>query len=808
MNASHCISTLLLAISLVVCFETSLQGSSPQLNVILPRGVQRGQQHVLTFYGARLEGAEEVFLYSSGVTVDSLEQLDANKVQVSITVDEHCRLGEHVAQLRTGSGITEYRSFFVGALPQVDEAESNNSFSEPQIIEKNVTVAGVLQNEDVDFYQITASKGERISVEIEGIRLGSAMIDPFIAILDSSRFELAAEDDTPLLKQDCFVSIVAPTDGQYTILVRDAAYGGNQKCRYRLHVGNFPRPTVVYPAGGPTGQETDLSFIGDSLGVINQTVTISDPGFRPGLFVTDEGGISPSPVAFRNVEFGNVFEVEPNANFDQATAIELPNAINGIIEQPRDQDWYKINGKAGQVFDIEVFARRVNSALDPVLNVWGPDKKRLIGNDDSRGPDCYLRLEMKADGDYWLRIRDHLNRGQNDFVYRVEIRPVKPYLSLNIPRVDRYSQKRQTIVVPKGNRFATRFVASRGNFGGELKLLEDQLPPGIKMHYRPMAANLNQMPVVFEATEDAQVNGKLIDLVASHVDDDKAITGRFNNLANFVRGQPNNARYVGCTVDRLATAVVNEVPFKIEIVQPKAPLVRDGSINIKVIAHRKEGFTKPIRLEFPFRPPGIGTKGSVMIPEGKNEALYPLNANGNAQIRDWPVYILASADVAGSAFVSSQLATLTVAERFVSFDMKRAGCEQGKETQVICSLSHLTPFDGQATAQLLGVPPHTDVSALEFNRDTKELVFTVKTKPETPPGKHKGLFCRVRLQVDGEDVIATVGRTELQVDKPIVQTTPKPTTQPAEVAQTTPTKPLSRLEKLRKQASELKQGGK
>ena len=36
----------------------------------------------------------------------------------------------------------------------------------------NVTVNGVADNEDVDYYVVQAKKGERISVEVEGLRLG------------------------------------------------------------------------------------------------------------------------------------------------------------------------------------------------------------------------------------------------------------------------------------------------------------------------------------------------------------------------------------------------------------------------------------------------------------------------------------------------------------------------------------------------------------------------------------------------------------------------------------------------------------
>src|SRR5204863_169844 len=94
-------------------------------------------------------------------------------------------------------------------------------------------------------------KGQRLSVEIEAMRLVNTFFDPYIAILDSKRFELAASDDSPLNKQDGLCSIVAPADGTYIVQVRESAFGGNGACQYRLHVGSpLDSVMVIYNAAG------------------------------------------------------------------------------------------------------------------------------------------------------------------------------------------------------------------------------------------------------------------------------------------------------------------------------------------------------------------------------------------------------------------------------------------------------------------------------------------------------------------------------------------------------------------------------
>lgn len=741
--------------------------STPRLSVILPRGVKRGGEHKLRFSGARLGDAEEVFLYDQGVTVTNLAVVDANNIDVTVQVASDCRLGEHLAQVRTRSGISDYRSFFIGQLNDVVEVEPNNEFSVAQAIEKNVTLNGVIQNEDQDFFKFSAKKGERISVEIEAIRLG-AMIDPFISLLDANRFELAVADDSAFGKQDGVISLIAPADGEYTVLVRESAFGGNGASRYRLHVGTFPRPTVAYPAGGKPGSSLDVTFLGDAAGPIVQKITVpAEAAFRAGLFVTDDQGITPSPIQFRAVDLENVMETEDNGHWTETAAAPVPAAFNGIIQQPGDYDYFKFAAKKGQALRFQCYARRLGSGLDPVINVFrASNKQHLKGDDDARRPDCYMDLTIPEDGEYFLRVRDHLGRGQADFVYRVEVSTPTPSLRVEIPRVDRYSQLRQSIAVPQGNRFATIIRAARGGFGGELKMIAENLPPGITMIAPNMHAGLNVVPVVFEATADAQPAGALIDFKARHVDEAKNIVGSFFNIAEFALGQPNNARYYAAAADKLPVAVIDKLPFKLELVQPQVPLVRDGTMNIKIVAHRDEGFDAPIRIQFPFRPRGVGTTYQIEMPKGKNEVLYPMNANGSATVGKWPVYAIGWADVNGQAWASTQMAELNITPPYVTMQIKRTVCERGKSAQIVCKLVHATPFEGEAKAELLGLPPNISTKPLTFNKDTQELVFPVQTNDKSPVGKHRSVFCRITITQAGEPIVSTAGRTELQITKP------------------------------------------
>ena len=76
----------------------------------------------------------------------------------------------------------------------------------------------------------------------------------------------------------------------------------------------------------------------------------------------------------------------------------------------------------------------------------------------------------------------------------------------------------------------------------------------------------------------------------------------------------NNVPFWTRTVDSLAVAVTEEAPFSIEVVEPKVPLVRGGSMDLKVVAKRKPGFTAPIAVVLPWNPPGVGSAGGDRDP--------------------------------------------------------------------------------------------------------------------------------------------------------------------------------------------------
>src|SRR5262249_1531796 len=152
----------------------------------------------------------------------------------------------------------------------------------------------------------------------------------------------------------------------------------------------------------------------------------------------------------------------------------------------------------------------------------------------------------------------------------------------------------------------------------------------------------------------------------------------FFQTVELVIGQPGQSIYWKHDVHKAAVAVTEEVPFKIHIVEPKVPLVQNGSMNLKVVAEGKAGYKGPITLQMLYNPPAVGSAGWATIPAGQNETVLAMNAGGGAPARKWKIAVMGTANVGnGPVWVSSQLATLEIAPPLVGFAMERAAGEQG-----------------------------------------------------------------------------------------------------------------------------------
>ena len=105
---------------------------------------------------------------------------------------------------------------------------------------------------------------------------------------------------------------------------------------------------------------------------------------------------------------------------------------NGIIEKPGDVDFFKFTAKKGQQLDVRVYARKpLRSPLDSVLVIHNAQGRRHRQQRRQRRPRQLPPLRpCRPMASTCVSVRDHLEAGGPDYVYRVELTAVKPALTM------------------------------------------------------------------------------------------------------------------------------------------------------------------------------------------------------------------------------------------------------------------------------------------------------------------------------------------------------------------------------------------
>ena len=778
-----------------------VQSAEPVITRLTPPGFQRGTEVDWEIAGARIGDAKKLLFFSGGIEVLSLTPENDNKLKVRVKIPENCPPGLHAFRLATATGMSNLRYVGVSPLPQLKETEPNSDFAAPQALAIGNTVNGVVQNEDVDYYAGELAQNQAVTVELEGLRLNTEFFDPFVAILDENRFEVARSDDASLLQQDCVCSVVAPKAGKYIIEVRESSFGGNDNCQYRLHVGEYPRPLAIVPGGGPPGETISATLIDASGKSWTESIALpSEPTNEFAYIASRDGKFAPSPNLLRVVRMPNAIESEPDSDPAKLTAHELPMAFNGALQEKGEVDWFKFKGKKDQQIEAVVWGRRtLRSPVDSYLEIHKVGVGRLTAADDSGGPDAVQAFKIPADGEYLISIRDHLNEGSPIHAYRIEVTAPTPSLSLEIAELQRYQA--QTLEVPRGGRMAVMLSAQRKSFGSDLLLKLEHAPAGTELVNPKILANQVQVPMMIRAAADAPVDASLASLTAETVGNDLKLSGHLNQRTMLVRGQ-NNTDMWGHNADRASLVVCDESPFDIEVVQPKVPIVRNGATTLIVKATRKGDFKEAIRLRVLYAPPGLSASASIQIAADQTQAEIPVTANGNSAVGVYPITVLGRARVAkgGERQIASEFINLEVADSFFEFKFTKSVAEIGKPTSIGVALNVKRPPEGEALIELVGLPAGVKATEgpIALQGDAKSLVFPIEVAADARAGQFKTLVCKATIKRPDGQIVQNQGTGELQLDAPpakpaapaaAVAATPKPAAPAA--------KPLTRLEQLR-----------
>ena len=807
----RCILIWLVCFYLALSFAGDAIAASPRLARFVPGCVTRGKTVDVLLEGERMEDPLALHFYETGIKATRFKAA-GDAVRVTLEVAPDCRIGEHVGHLQTRTGVTEYRPLQVIPLDTVEEVEGNDSPETAQLISLNRAYCGRMLEKDRDFYVLESEKPMILSVELLGMRLGNTVLDSVVTIRDESGKLMASSTGHPFSVNDPMLQVELKDPGRYYIEVRELLGAGNEQAHYVLCVGDYPRPLALYPPGGPTGRELEIECRGDLKGNYNHTIRTPPNVSRDHSYAPPrDGPPPPTPIPFRLSRHTNLLEVEPNNSLLASTRGDLKQAFCGTISESGDEDWFGFSAKGGESIDIEVYARRVRSSLDPSIAVYDAEGNLLASNDDGgkvtdhsdaeeRGVDCFLKFQPPDNGNYYLRIRDILHTGLPTHVYRIECTSTKPWMLIRLPRVqdpnELYGQYRQQIFIARGNRFATLARARTRNFSGRLKLEFPQLPEGVSYETQNIPAGTTGFPVVFTAADDAPLGGGLYTVRGSHEDSKKQIEGGYYNYADLLRAKENLSLLKTKIVEKVPIVVTDAIPFKLEAAPPETPLVRSGIWKLKVRAMRDEGFEEPIRLTMPFLPPGIATSSGAVIESNQTEAEFTLKAHPKITPRDWKIYVQGvSGEENNWMWASTQIVPLHIQKGFAGLRLLPARAVAGEAGILTCEIDLIEPMPGEATVEVTGLPDNVTAKRVSLVSGKTQLQIPLTLDADARIGSHGGLRAILRVPVGDQFVVSEFGPTTLEITA--ADAASKAEEKVAAKTDVAPAGSLSRLEQLR-----------
>ena len=350
----------------------------------------------------------------------------AELVTLDITVDSNAAPGDRELRLRNGTGLSNPVVFQVGQIPEIRErTKDEEDLGALPVLKPPVVLNGQIMPGEVDRFPLQLVGGQKLVVAAQARKLIPYLADAvpgwfqaIVALYDANGKQLICDDDCGFDPDPAFVFRV-PSDGQYTLEIRDAIYRGREDFVYRVDVGDETLIKSLFPLGGRGG-------VPMGAGRMDKDVCskLAEEHFQP------SGGPLPQ-----------CSEVEPNETGQTSMRVKLPQIISGGISKPGDKDVFAIEGHAGDAVVAEVYARRMGSPLDSLLRLIDTSGRVVASNDDhedvesgllTHQADSYISAKLPASGRYFVQLTDAQRHGGPEYCYELRVSPPQPDFALRM----------------------------------------------------------------------------------------------------------------------------------------------------------------------------------------------------------------------------------------------------------------------------------------------------------------------------------------------------------------------------------------
>jgi WD40 repeat protein len=699
----------------------------PQAIKLTPASGPRGKSIQVLVEGKNLDRINEVTLNHPGATAKLVPQgRTSTALKLEIHFPPSAAAGNYQLVLKGPSGQASL-AFTVDLFAGISEVEANNSPGSGQRISLPASVAGSLDRAgDVDFFRFEAKQGQQIGAQLLTGAIGSK-IDGYLRFTDSAGNVLAETNEGIL-------GLTVAKTGTYALGVRDREYRGGNSMHYRLHVGDIPIITSVFPLGLERGTEASIVVTGVNLGHAgpgDKVVRVKAPADAavgsklPVRVMTPTGAPlgSETVVVGEFPEVGAAGEQEPAAGAPRGE-IPVPGTANGWLLTPGLTDTWRFRARKGKRLIIETQARRLGSALDSFIEVLDANNQPVA------------RATLRSQAKTYVTFRDHDSANANIRIETWGELAVNDYLYAGTELLKIRS-------LPTHPDADCIFFSAGGQRTGYLDTTPTHLSDGTPMykvaiHPPGMTFPPNGFPVItlyYRNDDGGPGFGR-----DSRVIFDPPADGEYRVRIGDSRAQGGDNYAYRLTVRPPRPS------FNVSLSPMNAAVWKGGAIPITVNADRIDGFEDAIHLKLTNLPPGFSAPETT-IPAGENSTAVALYAEAAAKSpsKAEPLKLIASALINGAKLVKEvdagtpraiepgKIVTTTVQSELTLLP--------GGRTKLTVHIERRDGFKGRVPLDVLGMPHGVRVLDIGLNgiliteRETTR-TFDIYAEPWVEPTEH------------------------------------------------------------------------
>ncbi|MEY4483062.1 MAG: hypothetical protein RL693_514, partial [Verrucomicrobiota bacterium] len=391
--------------------------AKPELIRLEPRGVQSGATTTVKVTGKNLAGVKSVNFSHAGLKASVVStNKEGTQLTLEVVAEKTVPRSQQDVSLVTETGTTAKLKLLVDYLPQrvVEKA------AQPVLLSQlPINLWGTLRDiGQLDNFRFAAKQGETLIFDLASKRAESKAVSPRLEIFDAAGKLLASNNGLDS-GSDPFLAFTSPSDGEFTVRVREVTLGGSEDHVYRLTVGALPYVTGWWPLSVPANTESKVHLVGHNLPVDFVMVKAGAEGEMT-LPADTDAYRSRAAMKVMVSALTETLEHEPNDALEKAEAIAIPASVNGRLMQEgqtADVDLYRIEVEKGQRLVMETLAAMAGSPADTKIEVLDLKGQPVPMMNMQATKDSWLTLRSKDANEAAIRLGQFSEMDLNDYMY-------------------------------------------------------------------------------------------------------------------------------------------------------------------------------------------------------------------------------------------------------------------------------------------------------------------------------------------------------------------------------------------------------